>query len=194
MEPPHKPQQELNEATVHVIGMENADSLDAFEKHWRGFLHHLERVWNKSQAHFKNHPAWNGWKGQYDRTRRQDPLLSYLINARGADEHTVAEITYRVPGNTTISNNSGRPITITKGDFTGRGTARYEADGELDIKFNPGRTKLLPVYNRGVEYRPPTSHKDESIDPNDVIDVARKGVEFYDEMLRLTTARFCITT
>lgn len=37
-------------------------------------------------------------EGKFESLRKKDQLLSYLINARGADEHTVNEIVGRESG------------------------------------------------------------------------------------------------
>ncbi|WP_146142894.1 hypothetical protein [Halomonas sp. ND22Bw] len=191
MELPRKPQQELDRAKKQIQAMESAESLDDFEHHWALFLHFIERVWNKSEAHFKQSPAWAGWRGKYVNMRSRDALITYLRHARNADQHSVEEITDRLPGGTTISNNSGGPITITKLDVTGGGPATYEADGHLDIAFTPGKVKLIPVTNYGTTYEPPTTHQNQAIDPSDVVGVARTGAAFYEDMLNAAVRKFC---
>ncbi|MEQ6916558.1 hypothetical protein [Halomonas aquatica] len=191
MDLPRKPKQELDRAKEQIEAMENSESLDDLEHHWALFLHFIERVWNKSQAHFKHLPAWEGWKGQYENMRRRDSLVSYLRHARNADQHSIEEITGRLPGATTIRNSSGEPITIKKLNVTGGGQATYEADGPLDVDFTPSKVKLIPVTNYGTTFNPPTIHHDQPVDPTDVIGIAKTGAAFYEDMLDAAIRKFC---
>ena len=77
--------------------MRASPSLEDFEEHWKHFLHRLERIWNKMKAHYGRSPKWGNWSAPVKSVRRKDPLLSYLCNARGAEEHTTNEITDREP-------------------------------------------------------------------------------------------------
>ena len=83
------PTLELDKASAAIMVMERATDLDEFEEAWRPYLHHLERCSNKAQSHYKKSPKWGAWWGKYKKLRSDDELLSYLINARGADEHSV---------------------------------------------------------------------------------------------------------
>jgi hypothetical protein len=87
---------ELSKAREAIKSMRNAKTIDEFEESWKTFLGRLERVWSKSINHFGKSPKWNGWKGKFESLRKSDPLLSYLVNARGAEEHTVNEIIKRI--------------------------------------------------------------------------------------------------
>jgi len=89
---------ELGKARASIEEMHGAKSLSEFEGSWKDFLHKLERVWNKAVNVCGKNPRFNGWKGKYEKLRREDELLAYFTNARDAEEHTVAEITAHQPG------------------------------------------------------------------------------------------------
>ena len=87
-----KLQEELSRARDLVAAMEGSGTLSELEDHWKEYLGRLERVWFKAFAHYKRSPKWQGWQARFEKERKNDPLLSYLRNARGADEHTVSDI------------------------------------------------------------------------------------------------------
>lgn len=188
-----KPRQELERARNAIDRMKAATNHAEFEDAWKEYLSRLERAWNKAQAHFMKSPKWHSWAGKYITQRRADPLLKYLTNARGAEEHSVGEITERVSGNMTIGARGGAMHVYGFG-MSSRGlfvdAAPATPDAELVIGFKPERTKLLPVVNRGVQYDVPTAHLGDAIDPNDVLNISECGVKYYSELLNLAEAYF----
>lgn len=98
MLPSTAPREELERARKAVAQMRSARSIEEFEEHWKHFLHRIERAWNKTKAHYGRSPKIGNWAAPVEDFRRKDPLLACLCNARGADEHTVSEITEREPG------------------------------------------------------------------------------------------------
>ena len=184
-----QPRIELAKAKASIEGMRNAKSLDEFEEHWKTFLHVLERVWNKAWHHYSKSPKWNEWKGKYEKLRKKDPLLAYLINARGADEHTVNEIVSREHGGIGINPAEGNSLYIEEMTIN-KGTISIKSPQKIRVDFIPARTTLLPVVNRERTYPIPISHRGTPIDPSKVIEVAEAGVEFYEEFLNDVEATF----
>jgi hypothetical protein len=184
-----QPRIELAKAKACIEGMHNARSLDEFEEHWQNFLHRLERVWNKASHHYCKSPKWNGWKGKYEQLRKKDPLLSYLVNARGADEHTVNEITSRKPGGIGINPAEGNGLYIEEMTIN-KGHVSISSPQKIRVDFIPARTVLTAVINRGRTYPVPTSHRGNPVDPAKVTDIAETAVEFYKEFLDEVEAYF----
>ena len=184
-----QPYVELAKAHAAIEAMRNAKALDEFEEHWKEFLGRIERVWNKAFSHFGKSPKWNGWKGKTEGLRRTDPLLSYLINARGADEHTVNEIVGREPGGIGINPAEGNSLYIEHMEIN-NGQIRIQSPQRIRVDFIPARTTLLPVANRGRTYHVPTTHLGKPIDPRNVISVAEAGAQFYQEFLSGAEAFF----
>ena len=104
-------------------------------------------------------------KGKYEQLRKKDPLLVYLINARGADEHTVNEIVSREPGGIGINPAEGNSLYIEEMTIN-KGTISIKSPQKIRVDFIPARTKLLPVVNRGRTYPIPISHRGTPIDPS----------------------------
>lgn len=153
-----------------------------FEEKWQRFLGHIERVWNKCQDHFGRSPKWNGWKGRHERQRRIDPLLSYLINARGAHEHTVANIAERKPGAIGIGAGPSGRVHIKRLQIRANGI-RGEWDGDLAVTFTPGRVDLVPVTNRGRTYPVPTSHLGAQLGDSSALNIGKQGLAYYQALV-----------
>ncbi len=177
------PRIELSKAAKAIDGMEGAATLEDFEEQWKTFLQRLERSFNKAQAHFKKSPKWDSWWGKYKALRNNDELLSYLINARGAEEHSVEEIVSRVGGGLVISPAFGNALVINKMIISNGAIAEFKSPHPVRVDFLPQRTKLLPVLNRGRTYGVPTKHLGLPIDSQNVIEIANMGIKFYDEFL-----------
>jgi len=175
---------ELSRAAAAQQAMEASENLEAFERHWQDFLHRLERVWIKCKAQYESSFRWQGWSVQIVRLRRNDPLLSYLKNARDADQHTVTAITARRPSELTLTAGGpqGRAL-IKRLTIDKNGQLAMEGVGVLNVVFRPEQTRLLPVVNRSRTYPVPRSHQGRPINPEDVLAVAHAGWTFYAKVL-----------
>jgi len=177
-----QPSFELTKARTAIDEMRCAKTLAEFEEAWKEFLGRLERVWNKGVSHFGKSPKWNGWKAQFECLRKTDPLLSYLVNARGADEHTVNEIVGREPGGIGINPEKGNSLYIEHMEIN-NGNIFIKSPQKIRVDFLPARTTLLPVTNRGRVYALPTFHLGKPVDPRNVIAVADVAAQFYEQFL-----------
>jgi hypothetical protein len=109
-------------------------------------------------------------------------LLSYLVNARGADEHTVDEIVGREPGGLGIGTAEGNSLYIERMEFN-NGHVFIQSPQRIRVEFIPARATLLSVTNRGRTYPVPTTHLGANVDPRDVISIALAGARFYEDFL-----------
>jgi hypothetical protein len=217
MQPLIKPLEELNKARAAVDDMRRATDLNALNEYWQEFLHRLERSWNKSVSHLKRCPKYQGWveRGHTLGLRKKDPLLSYLRNARGAEEHTVEEIVAREPGIVTISSADGKPIDIeasiqidegmsVRKIVTGAastsayvlltktpGSLTVTADRPVRVDFKAAKLRLLPVVNRGQTYDPPTSHLGQPLNELGPNEAAELGLTFYESYFKRAEEFFC---
>jgi len=182
MQPSDKPFQELKLAKEQIEAMRQAASLDEFEEGWKEFLRRLERVWYKATSHYSKSPKWNGWKGRFVQERKKDPLLSYLTNSRGADEHTVGEITGRDPGGIAINPAEGTGLYIEKMEIN-NGVINLKTPQQIRVDFIPEKMKLLPITNHGRIYDVPIEHLGSKINPKNVIEIAEIGISYYSKFL-----------
>lgn len=186
-----KPFKELNLAADLLEEMSRAQNLDQMEALWKRFLHHLDRVWNKAEAHYSSSPKWDNWRGKYISQRRKDPLLSYLINARNVDEHSIAEIAQQLPGMFMINPPQfGGTLKIDRLTIENGIIEEFRSSTGAKIYFEPSQLRLLPVTNHGRTYNPPTMHQGRPINPNDVLGAAQLGISFYREFLSAAEVYF----
>ena len=176
-----KLQEELSRARDSVAAMKGSGTLSELEDHWKEYLGRLERVWFKAFAHYKKSPKWQGWQARFEKERKDDPLLSYLRNARGADEHTVSDIVEHQQSHIAIVPGE-QGGTIRNLRISG-GVATAETTGTSGVVFNPARIKLLPVVNRGVTFDVPGKHQGNTLDPENVVSVAEVGLQYYEKFL-----------
>ena len=71
-----------------------AQNLQIRDECWVNVIRYIEHYWNKTNVQMRRRAKWQGWleRGQIDRRRKRDPLLAFLCNARGAEEHGVPDI------------------------------------------------------------------------------------------------------
>lgn len=192
MQPLIKPWEQLEKAIKNIEGMKSAKSLDEYDENWTDFLHNLERAWNKLVNHLSKSPKFQGWsrRGQVENLRRSDSLLAYLINARGAEEHSIENITTREAGGFGINPAVGNTLHIKSLRTDSHGNVSIESDQPLKITFFSSSIKLLPVLNRGRKYEVPTSHLGKSLSTNKPIELAEIAVEFYKSYFKEAESHF----
>ena len=186
-----KPGKELDLARELLGEMKKAKSLSVLETLWKRFLHHIDRVWNKAEAHYSKSPKWPNWGGKYIRLRRRDELLSYLVAARNADEHSISEITALKGGSFGINaRDPSQGLHIKSLKFGPDGIKDISLGTEAIIEFTPAKVQLIKVHNRGQDYTPPTKHLGQPVDSGDLIVVATAALRFYESFLRAAEVQF----
>ena len=191
MKPLVHARKELRAAQRAVESMRRASSLDEVEEAWVSYLRHLERTWNKTQAQLRGSSKFQGWthRGRTETLRTKDPLLSYLRNARGCDEHGIDPIAEKRPGGLGINAAEGNRLHIERMEMI-NGTIRIQSPNKLKITIDPGQFRLVPVVNRGITYPVPTSHLESKLTSTDPVSLAELGLKFYSEFLCAAEAEF----
>jgi hypothetical protein len=163
--------------------MEQSSTLDVLEYLWKEYLTHLERVWYKAQAHYRKSPKWPNWRQKYEKERKNDPLLSYLRTARGKHEHTLEEITSQDTGSIQIAAGATGTGTVKNIAINNGVLSADVTSGTISIIFDPAKVRILPLVYRGRNYEVPKTHLGSALDPDNVIDLAKKGAEYYERFL-----------
>lgn len=186
-----KPIKELQQAKDALASMDAAKTLGELESLWKRFLHHLERTWNKAEAHYSRSPKWSGWHGKYGQARKKDELLVYLVKARDADEHGIEDIsqTENSTVDVGIPQNPG-PISISLSVGLDRVVQIHHASGPVKVITTPGRVRLLPVTTRGRTYEVPKHHLGRPVDMSNLSELAQMGIAFYEDFLKAADAAF----
>ena len=182
MKIPEQANKELVLAKTYIEAMKASKSRVDFEANWKSFLHCLERVWYKANAFYRTHQSWNGWKGKYCKLRKEDPLLSYLQNARSAEEHTVSEIVHIKPGGIGIKPAKGNDLYIDEMRIID-GKVFIRSPQILKLVSIPSRIRLLPIVNCGITYPVPSRHLGKPINPDNVAEIAKAAIDFYQQFL-----------
>jgi hypothetical protein len=168
---------ELDHCREALSALRAASSSQQMHKAWMDFITHLERCWNKVLASRRTDSSLNGWTGiaRIEDLRRKDPLLSYLVNARGANEHGIEDIAREIPGQIQMLVFGGAVM-------ASGGAVLTTASGE--------QCKLVPVTNRGSTYAVPTTHLGNPLAGADPPSLAETGLEFYRREVEAIARRF----
>lgn len=179
-----QPFAELDRARRAALAIRQANTLDELDEGWKALLHHLERVWNKALNHYGKSPKWSSWLAPYATTRKKDPLLTYLRHARGADEHSVNEITERKAGSVGISAGPSGAVFIRKLTTDANGEIDHlDYEGDAVITINPAKIGLRSVTNKGVLFNVPKRHLSRNIDSSNLLEIAELAVTYYEGLL-----------
>lgn len=150
----------LAKAASSIETMRNAKKFAEFEVAWSDFLLAASKIFSKLEQGAKISGPSKAWYGRQKHTRRTDPLLSYVHHARNADEHGILPITDLKPGGIGIRSAGTTQIKkmVIKTDKDG-GSLEAETSGDpLLITITPSIVRLIPVFDHGDEYKPPTEH------------------------------------
>ena len=121
--------------------------------------------------------------------RKKDELLSYLINSRGADEHTINDITKRESGGVGINPTTGY---IDKMEITQKDDKlTINTNSPIHVTFFPEKVVLVDVVNRGRTYSVPLKHLGKKLKNASPIDIAERGYEFYEKFINEAEEYFC---
>lgn len=183
---------ELRLASESLAALRVATDHQKLDECWIKVLHSVERCWNKVRAAMKHNTKWNGWteRGRIEGMRTKDPLLSYLHQARDADEHGLADITVKKPGGLGINPAGPGPTHLDRLVIRNGRLTEMKASQPMRITLIPATIALSPVVNRNVTYEVPTMHEGEPLGGTDPITVATAGIAFYARTLDLIEKEF----
>lgn len=158
-------------------------SFDPLNKDFQDFILHLDLIFIKAERGCQDiRNKFEPFQGQYKKLRREDPLLSYLKNARDAINHDMAVIC-------DLDITSERKIV----DYIE--ISHVNDEGEDVIERHPlykAKIKLQKFTINNKEWLPPTSHLGRQLyctgDPSEVAHLAFK---FYEDFLNEIKRKFC---
>lgn len=192
------PKLELKKAEAAIEKMETATEFEDFEIGWTDYLAAVEKLWVKAEREcqsIKN--QFQPWQGQYTNTRKKDPLLIYIKQARDADQHSVQELIDKVPENKEfIPDNLDLPPVYEIPRIT---LYKVEGDKMIEVKNpNPGVYRITARHvlakafiNSGVVYTVPRFHKGKAIkNETSPTVLAKLALEFYRSFLIELEAKF----
>ncbi|GEM_PF-3252799 len=124
---------------------------------WSEFLTSHHRWFTRMQQAFGSGPS-SAWFGKLKALRRDSQLLTYLHQARHADEHGLDPIA-EGQGASFVMGRGGAALRIESLTINNGQIAVSGSEGGLPIvpEFIPSHLKLNPVIQRGVVYQPPAA-------------------------------------
>ena len=180
----------LENARHAVAQMRTAGPFEAYEVAWRQFLQEINKVWRKVELECKKNSKFNGWRTKYVELRKSDALLCYLHHARNSDEHTLTEITKRVPGSIAISAPPETGVLFVR-------SLRMHAGGMIEYDGSPAvfnvtqpSVQLERVFDRGTWYEVPDSHLGKTLAEKDPLAIAALALTFYAEYIEMAEQKF----
>lgn len=164
--------------------MQSAQGSQQLAEAWKLFLYRVNRCRNKMYAQYKDCKQSGKWKSDYEKLHKSDELLRYIVNARGAEEHTVQEIYEVTPGGIGIKPAVGNSMTIDHLVAVNGRLLEFKSREPVRVEFVPEKLVPSPITNRGVLYTVPTSHLGKTLKSSDIISLAEATIEFYENMSR----------
>lgn len=197
-----KARRRLKEAFEAFEALERERSWESFETQWTRLLTSLNSVYCILEHSSKGAPKSEGWFSRVLGQRRSDELLSYLMHARNANDHGIAEVLRLEPGGVGIGSNRGGGAVIKNLKIGPGGRIEnlegWQLDGSpLEITVRAPRAVLVPVTDRGITYKPPESFLGSKLSDMTPMGVAKEALELmtilFDEAQDLVASNVAAT-
>jgi hypothetical protein len=193
----HAAYKKLAEAAASITQMQQAKNRVEFEAGWTRLVDSLGVFWTRFFDEGKNKfSSFQPWAGEIDAQRKQDPLLTYLYQARHQSQHGLialewAEGKVQIGGGEffgTVKNLRISP----SGAFEADITSSAGSDAKFKVVYDPGDASLPTVINKrhNQTFPPPTLHQGKSIAGITPVDAGQLGIRFYDDILRKSLEKF----
>lgn len=161
----------LNKATAYSAALGGTNDVSTVLALWGDFLIAAGGVYSKLEQGAKGYSKSTPWFAAKKAQRTRDPLLSYLQQARNAEEH----------GITPPHRWKASSITIPPGGHAwlrGDGKNWHVEDPTPGVAPNNPEAVLEAVKNRGVEFQPPSEHLGEPIEDGSPAGMARLAMAY----------------
>jgi hypothetical protein len=185
-----KARRRLEKATGCVKRMEDSRSFSEFESAWTDFLIALNSIHAALELGAKTNPQSRQWYGGKKTMRRKDPLLSYLHQARNADEHGIEPIAAHKPGGVKIG--AGAQLSVIAKTVVNRGKAsiKFHPIEGPGLVIIPPSAELIPVRNQfGNVFAPPTQHLRSILPDVSPLAIARIGFKYHEALVQAASRR-----
>ena len=187
--------QRLANANEALSRLEAANTLLTVERAWSEYLIAISAIYSKLEIGSKGNGASDAWFGRKKKQRKDDPLLSYLQQARHAEEQGIAHGVDAVETIHLTLIKDGQEWKILSTMYVSSVDAeesRLNNDAKVEV-FDANRNlvesqtiithavQLLKVKNRGVIYELPEKFLGYAIIDNSPLGVARLSISFFAE-------------
>jgi len=179
-----RPWKDLEIAGRAIDEMRSTTSFLEFEEYWENFLFRIERAWEGTERAVRGKPGYQQWHNPNAKLRKQDPLLTFLKQARNSAMHSVSD-TVTKPLKFQVVEKSGRDFVINGISTTfENGVLTIDIDSpelfpNLDAKMLPTDPKLVRIKNRGKWFNPPKEHLGNKLKNLHPVSIAHLGLDYY---------------
>jgi hypothetical protein len=182
--------EEAGKAAQKIAEIREAKTLHEIADLWSGFLTHIQRSYTKLRIACRSGPS-KGWCDNVFQTRNADALLNYVLHARNADEHGVAEVTEVKPGSIAINPKQGNSLEVDHLEIRRGGIAMGpKLAANAKVTLTPGEVLLAPVRDRGIVYDVPKMHLGEKLESAALLEVAERAERFLRVKLDEAASKF----
>ncbi|MBZ0141117.1 MAG: hypothetical protein K8H87_15320 [Pseudorhodoplanes sp.] len=180
----------LASAQARLTDLQSAKDYVSTSRYWYEFLLASNGVFNVLEQGAKGSNKSKAWFGNKKHERRSDSLLRYLHQARHVDEHGLGPVT-ELEKPKVVLVEDGKPIAAVENMVGNKGIFRNLEDQPMDpkkiseMRIYRETAKLIPVFNRGVRYDPPTEHMGSKIEGPEpmTVAVAKLMVQYLEPMV-----------
>ena len=169
----------FQKARFVVEAMKADTSSPAVEFNWEEFLTAAHGIYSKLEQGAKTAPASKVWFNQKKHERRTDPLLTYIHQARNAEEHGIERITART--NSHVSVPPGGMV-----QFIPQETGGWKVGETIgEIGYPNDIVALVRVHDRrfGNWFDPPTTHLGQEFHDRSALAVAERAIVYLEGIL-----------
>jgi len=146
---------------------------------WEDFILASGTFYSCLEQGAKVSPKSQSWFGKIKSERKKDNLLQYIHQARNAEEHGIVEIS--APRNSFIELKSQGAMVELRSDGKGTWEVKHLSGR---VNFPHDEIALLPVYNRGVPYSPPTHHLGTELTSQHPKEISKLAIEYFERVMR----------
>jgi hypothetical protein len=157
--------------------MKEAKEPDHIKSSWEDFIIAARTFYNALAQGAKDTNESSAWFAKKKHARKTDPLLKYIQHARNAEEHGIRQITDSASSHITLK---GKGTAVTVVD-TAPGTWTV-TNVSGDVEFANDKVCLVPVYDSGVRFDPPTKHLGQDLENKQPVGVAQLALNYFEQM------------
>lgn len=183
-----KAEDRLSTAKENLSALEKSIDYPSSRRAWYGFLLSSNAIFSIFQQGTKKSTNCRGWFAKKTNQRQTDPLLSYLHQARNAEEHGIQSVT-ALDRQTAVFMMDGEPVASIDDIAGGSGTFRHlskhppDLSKVTELRIYPDRARLLSIKSRDVAFHPPSEHLGLRIEEATPIIVARLMIQYLESMI-----------
>lgn len=179
-----KAQNRLDKARESLARVEASRNFAEFGSAWTDFLIATNSIHSILEQGAKSNPRSRQWYGGKKNERRKDALLSYLHQARNADEHGIEPITVLKPGQITLTSSGSialQSLIINNDGTVAAEFVPYSEGAHPVVKAEPASAVLISVIDErfGNRFDPPTEHLGAALSDTSPMTVARAGLAYH---------------